>query len=125
MAVSIGVDLVEVARIQRICSRTPNFLPLVFSSEELSLASTFSPAYKCRYLAECLAVKEATAKALGTGFDGGFDPQDISFIGPRGGKRSVIISGQALSLARELGLSSWVASISYNSGLVIAVVVMM
>lgn len=62
----IGVDIVEIARMERIMRDTPGFFPRMFTEEERQYCEASArPAahYACRF-----AAREAVLKALGVGF---------------------------------------------------------
>jgi len=66
MIFGIGTDIVEYARIEKMCARYGlRFAERVLSTEELAeFSATKQPA---RFLAKRFAAKEACAKAIGTG----------------------------------------------------------
>lgn len=65
--VGIGSDIVAIARIQKLFNRYPEAFPKrILSPQELSEFDNISQ--KEAFLAKRFAVKEAMAKALGTGF---------------------------------------------------------
>ena len=71
----IGVDIVEIDRIERILERTPSFARRVFTEEEISYCErTRRPA---EHYAGRFAAREAVLKALGTGFSGGIGLKDV------------------------------------------------
>ena len=74
-SVSMGVDIVEVARMRAIMRRSPAFVERSFSCEERAYCdATASPEF---HYATRFAAKEAVVKALGTGFRHGIRPNDI------------------------------------------------
>ena len=111
-SVGLGVDIVEVARMQRILQRSPSFATRVFSEGE------------CRYCNRCanpathfalrFAAKEAVVKALGTGFADGIDVRDIEVERARNGRPTVKLSGRALEISEQLGVRELSLSLSYT-----------
>ena len=74
-SVGLGVDLVEVDRMERILARTPSFKAKVFSEgERVYCDRQKRPAmhYAARF-----AAKEAVVKALGCGFTDGVSVRDV------------------------------------------------
>jgi len=65
MILGIGVDLIEVARVQKVIERNPRFVEKVFSPGEIA----YSDGKKNRFqhLAARFAAKEAFIKAIGRG----------------------------------------------------------
>jgi holo-[acyl-carrier protein] synthase len=123
MALSVGVDLVELARVRRIVERYgERFLTRIYTPAELVRYRDRLPELAARF-----AAKEAVSKALGVG---------LSHMSPKGigwlevevlpdplGKPLVFLSGRARSLAREQGLSTWAISLSHGQEHAIAFVV--
>ena len=64
----VGVDIVQISRMERIRQVTPGFFTRVFTAEEVRFCETSSrpmAQYACRF-----AAREAVLKAMGTGFRG-------------------------------------------------------
>ncbi len=119
-----GVDLVAIARIERLLGRNADrFLARLCTSEELE--QRIPP--RAEGIAACFAAKEAVAKALGVGLRpfaaGGVDLHDIEILHDARGRPFIRLSGQAASRAEALGVHEWSLSISHEGGLAIALVV--
>lgn len=68
MIVGVGLDLVEIAHFQRIIHKGGlAFYKKILTPEEFKEASAMTPAAQVKYGAKRYAVKEAFAKACGTG----------------------------------------------------------
>ncbi len=63
MIIGIGIDIIEVKRIQALVEKSPRFLERVFTPEELHYC--LAKANKYQHLAARFAAKEAFFKALG------------------------------------------------------------
>ena len=63
MIVGIGVDIIEVDRIQKLAEKSPRFLKRVFTNEEIQYCTGKKNKYQ--HLAARFAAKEAFFKALG------------------------------------------------------------
>ncbi|MFP4081862.1 MAG: holo-ACP synthase [Candidatus Aminicenantes bacterium] len=63
MITGIGIDIIEVARIQRLVEKNPRFLQRIFTPEEISYCQ--EKINKYQHLAARFAAKEAFFKALG------------------------------------------------------------
>ena len=110
--VGLGVDIVEVERMQGILKRLPSFAERVFSPEERAYCDAKSnPAthYALRF-----AAKEAVVKALGTGFANGIGVRDIEVERAKGGRPMAKLSGRALEIAEEQGVRELSISLSYT-----------
>jgi holo-[acyl-carrier protein] synthase len=65
MSTSVGIDLIEIERIERALERRPRLAERLFTSQELAYAR--ARARPGQHLAARFAAKEAVIKALGTG----------------------------------------------------------
>lgn len=110
--VSMGVDIVEIARMKAILARTPAFARRVFSAEECAYCdSTAAPA---NHYATRFAAKEAVLKALGTGFSAGIGPRDVEVVLNSRGKPSVRLHGKAKEIAAQAQVVEIPLSLSYT-----------
>jgi holo-[acyl-carrier protein] synthase len=111
----VGIDLIEIERIERALERRPRLAPRLFSAAELSYAKGMRR--PGRHLAARFAAKEAAVKALSAP---AVPPRDIEVVGsapPR-----LALHGRAAELARERGVELDV-SLSHSRELAAAVVV--
>lgn len=114
----IGVDIVEIDRMDGILQRTPGFVLRMFTDEERAYCeSSARPAahYACRF-----AAREAVLKALGTGFSHGIGRRDVSVSKDGNGRPIVILTGRALEIAQELGVQEVALSLSFTGELAVA-----
>jgi holo-[acyl-carrier protein] synthase len=65
MILGIGVDLIEVARVQKVIERNPRFVEKVFSPGEIAYVEGTKNRFQ--HLAARFAAKEAFIKAVGRG----------------------------------------------------------
>jgi holo-[acyl-carrier protein] synthase len=121
---AIGIDLVEIKRIQRAQSRFgQTFLQRLFTQAELSLGSRHSGRRQAEFWAGRFAAKEAVAKALGTGFGSALGWRDIE-IGASGlGAPQVRLLGAAGTLARQRGISGVLVSLTHSREYAMAIAV--
>src|SRR5918998_4065784 len=98
MAVSVGVDLLEIERLERALDRHPRLADRVFTNGELGYARARSR--PGRHLAARFCAKEAAVKALGTGPFGLREVEVVPGTPPR-----LELSGAAAAAARERGLA--------------------
>ncbi len=107
--ISSGIDLVEIHRIERAVDRHGDrFLKRLFTQQEIVYC-----AGRAQNLAGRFAVKEAVAKALGTGI-GDFNWTDIEVVYDGRGRPELVLHNQAQELAARLGLVEWSISISHS-----------
>lgn len=120
MISGIGIDLVSIPRIARMCDRFGmRFESRIFTSRELVQARG-----RAIYLAGRFAVKEALLKALGTGFSGGVRWQEIETIGQESGAPEVRCYGKVLSLLDSKEIVRVWTSITHERDQVVALVVL-
>jgi holo-[acyl-carrier protein] synthase len=113
----IGIDLIEIERLERAIERRPRLARRLFSDAELEFAE--ARRRPGRHLAARFAAKEAAQKALGLG---GMRMHEIEVEG--GGDRPprLRLSGSAADAAREAGVSLSV-SLTHSRELAAAAVV--
>ena len=114
-----GIDLVEIAEVQRWVEdpRDP-LLPRCFTQQELDEVST--GANRIEHLAGRFAAKEAVLKALGTGFGAGIAFSDVVIYREPGGRPHVKLLGGAAKAAAERQVEDWQLSISHTSWIAMA-----
>jgi len=119
MIIGLGIDVMEVARMQRTIERyDEQFLNHVFSSEEQNDAPT--GAGRPSYYAGRWAAKEAVAKALGTGIGKHCGWTDVRVRRDSLGKPQVELVGAAAETSARLGADSIHISISHERHLACA-----
>jgi holo-[acyl-carrier protein] synthase len=117
-AVAVGIDAIEIERIQRALDRFgERFLRRVYTERERER-------YRDRVseLAARFAAKEATSKALGTGIRGIRWREMEVMPNPRG-KPVLILHGRAAERAKLLGLDSFDVSLTHTRSDALAFVV--
>ncbi|KPD03003.1 holo-ACP synthase [Moellerella wisconsensis] len=109
--VGLGTDIVEISRISQIIERSgSNLAERILTEHEL--VQYFQHARPERYLAKRFAVKEAAAKALGTGIRQGLAFNQFEVKNDALGKPVLSLHGAALTLAQSLGISTLHVSIT-------------
>jgi holo-[acyl-carrier protein] synthase len=112
----IGVDVVEIPRIQRAIDEWGDtFLEKIFTPQELAYARARKNA--TQHIAGRFAVKEAVAKALATGWSGGFRWKDVEVENDPSGKPAVKVHGHVQDL---LAGSRILVTISHSDNVVVA-----
>lgn len=106
---AVGVDMIEVARIERAALRHGDrFYNRFFTAQEQAYCTG-----RAERLAGRFAVKEAVAKALGTGV-GDVNWTDIEIVCDRRGKPELLLHNRAQQLAADLGLHQWAISLTHT-----------
>jgi holo-[acyl-carrier protein] synthase len=93
----IGIDLLEIERLERALERRPRLAERLFSEEERAYAA--ARARPGQHLAARFCAKEAVAKALALP---GWSFRDVEIVAT-GAAPAVRLSGRAAARARELG----------------------
>ena len=122
MILGIGVDLVEVARIEQAIERHGDaFLHRIFTADEFAWCSKMkspSPHFAARF-----AAKEAVSKAFGTGIGAQLGWLDIEVLRDDTGKPSVVLHGSGAIFAESRGVQAIHLSLSHTATFAVAQVV--
>ena len=123
MAVAgIGVDMLEIARMEAVMRRRPSFVARVFTEDERSYCDA-SPRPADHYAAR-FAAREAVLKALGPGFSEGVGLRAVSVRRADNGQPSCILSGRAAEIAKARGVQEVAISLSTTHDEAVATAVM-
>lgn len=124
MIFGVGTDIVELSRVQQTWERFgERFVDRLLMPEERVLFERSK--MPVRFLAMRFAGKEATVKAMGTGFRYGMWIRDVGIVNNERGRPLVIFSARGQGVCRELGIGEGHVSLSDDAGLVIAFAVVM
>jgi holo-[acyl-carrier protein] synthase len=121
--ISIGIDIIEVARIREVLLRTPRFAERVFTPAERDYCDSRGVVAAQHYAAR-FAAKEAALKALQTGWRGGIGWQDIEVSARESGAPYLIFTGTVLTVFQKFGATATHLSMSHTSEHAIAQVVL-
>ena len=114
----LGVDIVEIERMEKILQRSPRFAYRVFTDNERAYCEGHHrPAV--RY-ATHFAAKEAVLKALGTGFADGIAFTDVEVTHDEKGKPLALLHGRAQQIASTLGILEIPLSLSRTNETAVA-----
>lgn len=117
MIAGIGTDLIEVERVARAYEKQA-FRDRVYTKQEQELIGT-----RMQTAAGNFAVKEAVAKAFGTGFRAMGMPE-IEVLREPSGKPYVLLSGKAEGIRQERAIKMVHVSISNTKDYAVAYVVL-
>ncbi|HXQ73330.1 MAG TPA: holo-ACP synthase [Pyrinomonadaceae bacterium] len=123
MIVSIGIDIIEVARIREVLLRTPRFTDRVFTRAEREYCDSRGVVAAQHYAAR-FAAKEAALKALQTGWRGGISWQDVEVSARDSGAPYLIFTGEVLTVFKKFNASAAHLSLSHTSEHAIAQVIL-
>lgn len=121
MIVGIGTDIVSIARFEAMYERHgARVAERILSAAELP---EFSKAARpARFLAKRFAVKEAAAKAFGTGFRAGLSLRHIGLRHDELGRPELVFFGRAEELCLQLQVSNSHVSVADEQDYAIAFV---
>lgn len=118
----VGLDVVELARVERIHARHgEHFVRRFCNPGEVEARSE---ARLVQHLGGIFAAKEAVLKALGTGWADGLGFLQIHLERRPGGRRGVRLAGAAAALAQRLGVARIHLSITHETQWAAAVAVL-
>ncbi len=97
MIIGVGIDIVNINRIQKAVSTFGNkFEARIFTVGEIMIANQkTNPAIKISYYAKRFAAKEAFSKAIGLGIGRGINFTDIEIINDVNGKPKIKLATKA------------------------------
>jgi holo-[acyl-carrier protein] synthase len=114
---AVGLDLIEIARVERALERRPRLAERLFTDAELRFAR--SRRRPGRHLAARFAAKEATIKALG---GAPIAPREVEVAGGGGEPPELKVHGRAAAAAAEAGVALEL-SLTHSEELAAAIVV--
>ena len=123
MIVAVGIDIVEIARIEEVFRRRgERFGRRVFTETEIEyceLRASKLASYAARF-----AAKEAAMKALGTGWAEGVGWREIEVVRAESGAPVIKLHGRALERMRELGAARAHVSLTHSRDIAMAQVIL-
>jgi holo-[acyl-carrier protein] synthase len=116
----VGVDAVDIERFRVSLQRTPSMRERLFTEEELRYVAP--KADPVPSLAARFAAREAVMKAMGLGL-GAFGFHEVWVTRAESGAPSLCVTGRALELAVDRGITRWHLSLTHTDLVAIAQVV--
>jgi len=114
----IGVDIIEIARIEKAVTRWgERFLKRVYTDREAELCQN-----RVASLAARFAAKEAATKALGISMRG-MSWQEVETLANSDGQPMLYLHGKVQSRAKEIGIKELAISLSHSREHAIAMVI--
>jgi holo-[acyl-carrier protein] synthase len=114
--IGLGVDVVDVTRVERILERRPGWIRKIFSDDEIAHCEASGQRGRC-YAARW-AAREACAKALG-GVPGG-RWREIRVVRSADGRVAIELDGAASERALAAGVDRVLVSFSHERGVAVA-----
>jgi len=125
MVLSVGVDMVEVQRIQKALEDSrigKRFRARVFTANEVQYCEKKRRGRYESYAGR-FAAKEAAMKALGTGWRRGVRWVDFEVVREANGRPSIALDGVAKEIAAKLGVRRISLSITHTAAQALAQVI--
>ncbi|MFH0910862.1 MAG: holo-ACP synthase [Planctomycetota bacterium] len=123
MILGIGIDIVEIARIQASIERHGSrFLKKIFTTGEEGYCTDY--ARPSERFATRFAAKEAAMKALGTGWRDGVGFRSIEVTSDEKGAPALHFSGRVQTRARRLGVRRVFVTLSHSDHYAVAQVIL-
>jgi holo-[acyl-carrier protein] synthase len=123
MIKGIGIDIIEIDRIQRVIEKHGgHFYERIFTRREIAYCRA-KKKNAVLHFAGRFTAKEAAVKALGTGVAGGIGWTDIEIVNESSGKPVMKFHGKAEDAYRRMGGTCIHVSISHTKGCAAAQVI--
>ncbi len=122
MVVGIGVDIVEVRRIERALSNGSSMVERVFTPREIEYCNEHKNRFQ--HFAGRFAAKEAALKALGTGWSSGIRWKDVEVTNGEMGRPELRLHGKAREIYDESGAARPMVTITHAEQYAVAMVVL-
>lgn len=123
MIVGIGVDIVEIAKIELAMTRRGDRLRArAFTPLEIEYCEGRFNKYQ--HYAARFAAKEAVFKAISTGWRQGVGWHDVEVSNQMSGKPVLLLSGKTLEFANQLGAQRYWLSLSHTDHYAVAQVIL-
>lgn len=114
--VGLGIDIIEIERIENAMKKNPKFLLRIFTEKEQAYIEKKG---HVQTIAGLFAAKEAVSKVLGTGISG-FKWQHIEIDHTPEGQPIVICHENAHKRMESLGIQKIIISISHSKAYAVA-----
>lgn len=121
MIFGIGIDIIEVHRVEKITKKADKFVKKIFTQAEIDYCRKFKNG--AQNFAGRFAAKEAFMKAMGTGFSNGVKFNEIETVNDKLGKPEIVLYGSTKDIFSELNLKFSHVSIAHLKDYATAVVV--
>jgi holo-[acyl-carrier protein] synthase len=114
----VGVDVVGVARLQRLVAGDEERQEALFTPRELDYCRGKRRRYE--HLAARFAAKEAVLKAFGTGISQRMRWTDVEVVNERSGRPRIVLDGAVAAFAERHGLRDLDVSLTHTEDLALA-----
>ncbi len=123
MVCGVGIDLVDIGRIERVIEKWREaFLSRVYTAGEIEYCT--GHAHSAQHFAARFAAKEAFLKSLGMGLFEGVGLKDVEVVVLESGRPELRLHGRAHEIATGRGVASYHLSLSHSNRLATALVIL-
>ena len=109
----IGIDITEVERIGQLAEEHEQFLPRVFTAQEINYC--IKKKNKFQHFAARFAAKESVLKALGVGWSGDIKWTDIEVVNESSGRPKINTYGAVRKIVEQRHIKEILVSLSHTS----------
>ena len=120
MILGLGTDIIEIESIRESIERSKRFVQRVFTDSEINYCEKKPNKYQ--HYAARFAAKEATMKAIKTGWDKGIQWKQIEVINATDGAPTIKTNGKTQEYLQEKGICNIQVSLSHSEQYAIAIV---
>ena len=114
----IGIDIVEVSRIEQVAREHEQFLTRVYTDHEITYCTKKKNKYQ--HFAARFAAKESVLKALGVGWGRDIKWTDVEVVNDPLGRPQINAYGGVKKLMEQKGISEILVSLSHVSDYAVA-----
>ncbi|MDD8020192.1 MAG: holo-ACP synthase [Acidobacteriota bacterium] len=122
MIFGVGVDIIEVARVEDKLTRTPGLREKLYTPVEVKYCE--SKKFPYEHYAARFAAKEAFMKALGTGWSQGVKFSEIEIHNLESGQPVIEVYGRAKEFCQAEGIGRFYVSLSHLKSKAVATVIL-
>ncbi|MFZ1685494.1 MAG: holo-ACP synthase [Candidatus Zixiibacteriota bacterium] len=122
MIIGVGIDQLDIARVERELAGTTGFREQVFT--EVEVAYCEAKAHPAMHYAARFAAKEAFMKGLGTGWRDGIGFGEIEIRNDSMGRPALQLRGRAQEMAQDRGVTAIHVSLTHTRTFAAAVVLL-
>jgi len=121
MIFGIGIDIIEVLRVEKLTRKEDKYLKKIFTQTEIDYCRKFRNG--AQNFAGRFAAKEAFSKAMGTGLSDGVKFNEIETINNELGKPEIVLYGKTKEILKDRNLKCVHVSIAHLKDYATAVVI--
>ena len=115
---SIGVDITEIDKIEKIVKKHEGFLKRVYTQKEILFCEKKRNKYQ--HFAARFAAKESVFKAIGKGWSDGIAWTDVETVNNPRGKPTINAYGEVKRIMEEMGMKDVLISLSHCDNYAVA-----